>query len=203
LHKLILLAGLDREHIDESNRDVPGLMVADGMQTSTGKRYAALLANPGRKISRHETFSISMRMDGSYRRGGTFERAFCSIHGGATAQTRVAAHETEVDHYRRTQRGFELRLVPVPAWPATEGAPRMTISGRSSMALTSPDAVGTGNGLLLFIRVDNFDEVLKRARGVAGRLAGEPYVNPNTGTMELSLRDPDGYYVSISAADKD
>ena len=70
-------------------------------------------------------------------------------------------------------------------------------------SLTSPDAAGTGNGLLLFIRVDNFDEVLKRARGVAGGLAGEPYVNPNTGTMELSLRDPDGYYVSISAADKD
>ena len=70
-------------------------------------------------------------------------------------------------------------------------------------SLTSPDAAGTGNGLLLFIRVDNFDEVLKRARGVAGGLAGEPYVNPNTGTMELSLRDPDGYCVSISAADKD
>src|SRR5262245_16001846 len=121
LHKLILLTGLDREHIDESNRGCAGL-IADGMQTSTGKRCAALLANPGRKISRHETFSISMRMDGSYRRGGTFERAFCSIHRGATAQTRGAAHETDVDHYRRTQRGFELRLVPVPAWPATEGA---------------------------------------------------------------------------------
>jgi hypothetical protein len=70
-------------------------------------------------------------------------------------------------------------------------------------SLTSPDAAGTGNGLRLFIRVENFDEVLKRARDVAGGLAGEPYVNPNTGTMELSLRDPDGYYVSISAADKD
>jgi hypothetical protein len=24
-------------------------------------------------------------------------------------------------------------------------------------------------------------------------------VNPNTGTMEFSLRDPDGYYVGVSA----
>jgi hypothetical protein len=28
----------------------------------------------------------------------------------------------------------------------------------------------------------------------------EPHVNPNTRTMELALRDPDGYYVMISAA---
>jgi hypothetical protein len=27
----------------------------------------------------------------------------------------------------------------------------------------------------------------------------EPHVNPNTGTMEFSLLDPDGYYVTISA----
>jgi hypothetical protein len=27
----------------------------------------------------------------------------------------------------------------------------------------------------------------------------EPFVNPNTGTREFSLRDPDGYYVTISA----
>ena len=28
---------------------------------------------------------------------------------------------------------------------------------------------------------------------------GEPHVNPNTQTSEFSLRDPDGYYVTISA----
>jgi hypothetical protein len=41
--------------------------------------------------------------------------------------------------------------------------------------------------------------VLRRARALAVRLEEEPHVNPNTGTMELSLRDPDGYYVTISA----
>jgi hypothetical protein len=40
---------------------------------------------------------------------------------------------------------------------------------------------------------------LPRARALVARLEEEPHVNPNTGTMELSLRDPDGYYVTISA----
>ena len=31
------------------------------------------------------------------------------------------------------------------------------------------------------------------------RLDEEPHVNPNTHTREFSLRDPDGYYVTISA----
>lgn len=32
------------------------------------------------------------------------------------------------------------------------------------------------------------------------RLEEERHVNPNTGTPEFSLRDPDGYYVTVSAA---
>ena len=68
-------------------------------------------------------------------------------------------------------------------------------------SLTSPDVVRPGNGLLLFFRVDDFDLALQRARALANRLDEEPHVNPNTGTMEFSLRDPDGYYVSISAVD--
>ena len=65
--------------------------------------------------------------------------------------------------------------------------------------LTSPDLARPGNGLLLFFRVDNFDVALQSARGLATALEEEPHVNPNTGTQEFSLRDRDGYYVSISA----
>lgn len=64
--------------------------------------------------------------------------------------------------------------------------------------LTSPDDATPGNGLLLFFRIDDFDAALPRARAL-GRLEEEPHVNPATATMEFSLRDPDGYYVSISA----
>ena len=66
-------------------------------------------------------------------------------------------------------------------------------------SLTSPDHGKPGNGLLLFFRVDDFDRALARARALVTRFEEEPNRNPNTGTMEFSLRDPDGYYVTISA----
>jgi len=65
--------------------------------------------------------------------------------------------------------------------------------------LMSPDHAQPGNGLLIFFRVDEFDASLSRARALADRLEEEPHINPNTGTSEFSLRDPDGYYVTISA----
>jgi len=65
-------------------------------------------------------------------------------------------------------------------------------------SLTSPAAATPGNGVLLFFRVDDFDAALPRARALAS-LDEEPHLNPNTRTMEFSLRDPDGYYVTISA----
>jgi catechol 2,3-dioxygenase-like lactoylglutathione lyase family enzyme len=67
-------------------------------------------------------------------------------------------------------------------------------------SLTSPDHGNPGNGLLLFFSVDDFDTALPRARALDSQLAEEPHLNPNTRTMEFSLRDPDGYYVTISAA---
>ena len=66
-------------------------------------------------------------------------------------------------------------------------------------SLTSPDTASPGNGLLLFFRVDDYDEALSRARSLVPRFEEEPNLNPNTQTMEFSLRDPDGYYVTISA----
>jgi catechol 2,3-dioxygenase-like lactoylglutathione lyase family enzyme len=66
-------------------------------------------------------------------------------------------------------------------------------------SLTKPDHATPGNGLLLFFRVDDFDEALQRARTLVTRLEEDPCLNPNTGTLEFSLRDPEGYYVTISA----
>jgi catechol 2,3-dioxygenase-like lactoylglutathione lyase family enzyme len=72
-------------------------------------------------------------------------------------------------------------------------------SAHEHPSLTSPHDAKPGNGLLLFFRVDNFDVALPRARALASLLEEEPHVNPNTGTMEFPLPDPDGYYVTISA----
>jgi len=79
-------------------------------------------------------------------------------------------------------------LLCLHAWGAHEHPP-----------LTDPHDAKPGNGLLLFFRVDNFDVALGKTRALVGRLEEEPHVNPNTGTAEFSLRDPDGYYVTVSA----
>ncbi|MEP6495353.1 MAG: VOC family protein [bacterium] len=66
-------------------------------------------------------------------------------------------------------------------------------------SLMRPDAASPGNGLLLFFRVDDYKAALRRARALVDRLEEEPHLNQNTRTMEFSVRDPDGYYVTISA----
>lgn len=66
-------------------------------------------------------------------------------------------------------------------------------------SLMSPDRATPGNGLLLFFRVDDLEPALQRARALVSQLEEEPCLNPNTQTKEFSLRDPDGYYVTISA----
>jgi len=66
-------------------------------------------------------------------------------------------------------------------------------------SLMSADKGQAGNGLLLFFRVDDFDQALQRARALVSRLDEEPHLNPGTESQEFSLRDPDGYHVTISA----
>ncbi len=65
-------------------------------------------------------------------------------------------------------------------------------------SLKSPDIASPGNGLLLFFRVDDFEETLARARQLVTELEEEPSLNPATETREFALRDPDGYYVMVS-----
>ncbi|MEO8661541.1 MAG: VOC family protein [Bryobacteraceae bacterium] len=66
-------------------------------------------------------------------------------------------------------------------------------------SLTAPSPGIPGNGLLLFFRVDDFHLALHRAHTLVTQLEAQPNVNSKTGTEEFSLRDPDGYYVTISA----
>src|SRR5215472_15928545 len=65
--------------------------------------------------------------------------------------------------------------------------------------LMCPDHGTPGNGLLLFFRVDDFDMAVERARALVLRFEEEPHLNPSTQTLEFSIRDPDGYYATISA----
>lgn len=66
-------------------------------------------------------------------------------------------------------------------------------------SLASPDRGEPGNGLLLFFRVGDFEATLRRGRALVTQFEEEPHMNPGPQTMEFSLRDTDGYYVTISA----
>jgi len=96
------------------------------------------------------------------------------------------------DHFGQILDSDGTVLLCLHAWGAHEHPP-----------LTSPGNGTPGNGLLLFFRIDDFDLSLERSRALADRFEEEPHVNPNTGTKEFSLRDPDGYYVTISALSAD
>jgi catechol 2,3-dioxygenase-like lactoylglutathione lyase family enzyme len=65
--------------------------------------------------------------------------------------------------------------------------------------LMNPDAAAPGNGLILFFLVDDYEKAEKRARSLVKKLEEEPHINESTQALEFALRDPDGYYVIISA----
>jgi hypothetical protein len=76
---------------------------------------------------------------------------------------------------------------------------KCTCCASSSSCRSDPDEGCSGNGLLLFFRLDDFDGALGRARFLGAPLAQEPQLNPAIGTLEFALWDPDGYYVMVSA----
>jgi hypothetical protein len=55
-----------------------------------------------------------------------------------------------------------------------------------------------GNGLILYFRTDNIDVIRKNAGKTGSLIEEEIHVNPNSTKKEFSLRDPDGYYLTIT-----
>lgn len=56
-----------------------------------------------------------------------------------------------------------------------------------------------GNGLILYFRVSNLNEIWENAKHLNAKIEEQPHINQNSGKEEFSLRDVDGYYVSISS----
>lgn len=59
-------------------------------------------------------------------------------------------------------------------------------------------SVTPGNGLILYFRTENMNEIRENARKAGLSIEEEVHLNPNSQQMEFSLRDPDGYFVSIT-----
>lgn len=55
-----------------------------------------------------------------------------------------------------------------------------------------------GNGLILYFRTENLDEIRQNLTKIGYEVEKEIQLNPNSGKREFSLRDPNGYYLTIS-----
>lgn len=55
-----------------------------------------------------------------------------------------------------------------------------------------------GNGLILYFRTDNMNVIRQNVEKIGLAIEEEIHINPNSKQKEFSLRDPDGYYLTIT-----
>ena len=55
-----------------------------------------------------------------------------------------------------------------------------------------------GNGLILYFRTERLNEIRQRVEKLDCPIEEDIHLNPNSTKMEFSLRDPDGYYLTIT-----
>jgi predicted enzyme related to lactoylglutathione lyase len=55
-----------------------------------------------------------------------------------------------------------------------------------------------GNGLILYFRTENMNTIRENVEKTGSAVEEEIHLNPNSQRMEFSLRDPDGYYLTIT-----
>ena len=58
--------------------------------------------------------------------------------------------------------------------------------------------ISPGNGLILYFRTDSMEELRNHLIRSDIRIEKDIHLNPNSRRNEFSLRDPDGYYLTIS-----
>lgn len=59
-------------------------------------------------------------------------------------------------------------------------------------------SIKPGNGLILYFRVDNLAEIRENVEKLGTGIEEEIHLNPNSKKEEFSLRDLDGYYLTIT-----
>ena len=65
--------------------------------------------------------------------------------------------------------------------------------------LESPEVVAPGNGVLLMFLVEDFGACAERARTLVAFFEVEPGPSEDGPWQTFTVRDPDGYYVSINS----
>jgi len=59
-------------------------------------------------------------------------------------------------------------------------------------------SVTPGNGLILYFRTENMDIIRQNVEKIGGSIEEDIHINPNSTKKEFSLRDLDGYYLTIT-----
>lgn len=62
----------------------------------------------------------------------------------------------------------------------------------------SNPSVQAGNGLILYLRVNDLEKVWEAAQKLNVKVEAMPRINPNSGKEHFCIRDLDGYYLMIS-----
>jgi len=63
--------------------------------------------------------------------------------------------------------------------------------------MTNPN-ITPGNGLILYFRTENMNVIRQNIEKIGGFIVEDIHINPNSTKKEFSLRDPDGYYLTIT-----
>jgi catechol 2,3-dioxygenase-like lactoylglutathione lyase family enzyme len=63
--------------------------------------------------------------------------------------------------------------------------------------MTNP-GVTPGNGLILYFRTENINDIYQNAEKLGHTIEEGIHVNPNSTKKEFSLRDPDGYFLTVT-----
>jgi predicted enzyme related to lactoylglutathione lyase len=59
-------------------------------------------------------------------------------------------------------------------------------------------SITPGNGLILYFRTENMNVIRQNVEKIGGFIVEDIHLNPNSTKKEFSLRDPDGYYLTIT-----
>lgn len=63
--------------------------------------------------------------------------------------------------------------------------------------MVNPD-ISPGNGLILYLRTENLSVIRQQVESIGWPVEEEIHSNSNSMKMEFSIKDPDGYYLTIT-----
>ncbi|MEO7293050.1 MAG: VOC family protein [Ginsengibacter sp.] len=58
--------------------------------------------------------------------------------------------------------------------------------------------IANGNGLILYFRTENMKAIRQNIEEIGGYIEEDIHLNSNSTKKEFSLRDPDGYYLTVT-----